>query len=111
VRRGGEQFERAATVGVEAVATAAGLGHGVVAAVLGRCLKGYQASGDYSRPCGHALDRAIGKFRGGRRARRCAAAITKRASAVSSARASMDVRRVRHCGKFPKCIRSAVNGG
>jgi hypothetical protein len=35
----GEQLERAAAVGLEAVATAAGLGHGVVAAVLGRCAK------------------------------------------------------------------------
>src|SRR5262249_37103483 len=32
-----EQLERAAAVGLGAVATAAGLGHGVVAAVLGRC--------------------------------------------------------------------------
>jgi len=35
----GKQFERAAAVGLGAVATAAGLGHGQVAAVLGRCLK------------------------------------------------------------------------
>ena len=37
VRAGYEQFERAATVGLGAVAMAEGLGHGAVAAVLGRC--------------------------------------------------------------------------
>ena len=39
VARSGEQFERAAAVGLGAVATAAGLMHGVVAAVLSRCPK------------------------------------------------------------------------
>src|SRR5262249_9607111 len=33
----GEQLERAAAVGLGAMATAAGLGHGAVAAVLGQC--------------------------------------------------------------------------
>jgi hypothetical protein len=38
VAGGGKQLdERAAAVGLEVVRTAAGLGHGVVAAVLGRC--------------------------------------------------------------------------
>jgi hypothetical protein len=39
VAAGGEQFERAAAVGLGAVVTVAGLGHGVVAAVRGRCPK------------------------------------------------------------------------
>jgi hypothetical protein len=34
LRAGRQQFERAAVVGLEAVATAAGLGHGAAAAVL-----------------------------------------------------------------------------
>ena len=34
LRAGRQPFERAAAVGLEAVATAAGLGHGVAAAVL-----------------------------------------------------------------------------
>jgi hypothetical protein len=54
----GEQFERAAAVGLGA---AAGLGHRVVAAVLGRCPKNIRR-GDRSSPCGHALYRAIGKL-------------------------------------------------
>ena len=52
----GEHLERAATVGVGAVATAAGLGHGAVAAVLG-APKDIRRPGDRSRPRGHALDR------------------------------------------------------
>ena len=40
------------------MATAAGLGHGVVAAVLGRCLRISGVRRPFE-PCGHALDRAI----------------------------------------------------
>ena len=80
VAGGREQFERAAAVGLGAVATAAGLGHGVVAAVLGRCPKDIRRS---ERPHGYALDRAIG------RPGIAVAAIAKRVSAASSARASM----------------------
>ena len=42
-------------------------------------------------PRAHAFDRAIGKFEVVDSPERCAAAITKRASAASSARASMAV--------------------
>jgi len=73
---------------------------------------GYHASGDRSRPRGHALDQRDRKARrGGRRARRCVAAITKRASAASSASASMDVRRVRQSGKFPNASVAPLRPG
>jgi hypothetical protein len=84
----GEQFERAAAVGLGAVATAAGLGHGVAAAVLGRCLKDIRRSETIR---GRAGKPSTAPSESCRRARPgiAMAAITKRASAASSARASI----------------------
>ena len=80
VARRGEQFKRGAAVGLWAATRGGEVGHGVVAAVLGRCPKDIRRS---ERPHGYALDRAIG------RPGIAVAAIAKRVSAASSARASM----------------------
>src|SRR5262245_30032439 len=57
---------------------AAGLGHGVMAAVLGRCLKDIRRPGTIRGRTGMPST-ARSEIRGGRRAGRCVAAITKRA--------------------------------
>jgi len=88
VRRAGEQLERAAAVGLGAVATAVRVGHGVAAAVLGRCLKDIGRSETIR---GRAGKPSTAPSESCRRARPgiAMAAITKRASAASSARASI----------------------
>jgi hypothetical protein len=88
VRRAGEQLERAAAVGLGAVATAARVGHGVAAAVLGRYLKDIRRSETIR---GRAGKPSTAPSESCRRARPgiAMAAITKRASAASSARASI----------------------
>src|SRR5262249_10137005 len=80
--------KRAAAVGLGAVATTAGGGHGGTAGGVGGGAKRSGGRGPFEggEGCPRPRDR---KVRSGRRARRCAAAITKRASAVSSAKASM----------------------
>ena len=69
--------------------TTLGLGHGAVAAMLGALrISGVGRPFEAARACPRPRDSE--SFEAGKGERRCAAAITKRASAASSARASMD---------------------